>query len=341
MSDSILVVDDDPGSIQLMGRILADLGTLRFASNGKDAVRLVRESPPDLVLLDAEMPGMSGFKVFDELKAIPELAEVPVIFVTNHSETAFEVTALEMGAADFIAKPVSPPLVLARVKTHLRMKNLSDQLRRNAATDSLTAIANRRQFDDWLKREWQRTRRHGYALSLLLIDIDHFKQYNDRYGHPKGDSCLKKVARAIENTARRTADMVARCGGEEFGVLLPHTPRRGADYMAHRMLEAVAALGISHEASPTDSHLTISIGIGCYDDASACWLVPDAAASLGGEREGAPPTETDLLLAADKALYAAKRAGRAQVSLMDVGDAGAGRGIGDTSLNLRALRVVA
>jgi diguanylate cyclase (GGDEF)-like protein len=341
MSDSILVVDDDPGSIQLMGRILADLGTLRFASNGRDAVRLVRESPPDLVLLDAEMPGMSGFKVFDELKAVPELAEVPVIFVTNHSEMAFEVTALEMGAADFIAKPVSPPVVLARVKTHLRMKSLSDQLRRNAVTDSLTGIANRGQFDSWLKREWQRSRRHGYALSLLLIDVDHFKQYNDRYGHPRGDSCLKKVARAVEDTARRTADMVARCGGEEFGVLLPRTPRRGADYMAQRMLEAVSALGIAHEASATDSHLTISVGIGCYDDDSACWLVPESAAGVSQRRQGPTPTETDLLLAADKALYAAKRSGRAQVSLMDVGDAASGRAIGDTSLNLRAMRVVA
>jgi diguanylate cyclase (GGDEF)-like protein len=337
MTNSILVVDDDPGSIQLMGRILAEVGALRFASNGTDAVRLVRECPPDLVLLDAEMPGMSGFKVFDALKAVPELADVPVIFVTNHSETAFEVTALEMGAADFIAKPVSPPLVLARVKTHLRMKSLADQLRHNAATDSLTGIANRRQFDDWLKREWLRTRRHGYALSLLLIDVDHFKLYNDRYGHQRGDMCLKKVARSIENTARRTADLVARCGGEEFGVLLPHTPRRGADYMAHRMLEAVSGLGIAHEASPTDSHLTVSIGIGCYDDASDCWVSADAGASTSA-KAAVGPSETELLLAADKALYAAKRAGRAQVSLMDVGDAVAGQAIGDTSVNLRSLR---
>jgi diguanylate cyclase (GGDEF)-like protein len=337
MTHSILMVDDDPGSIQLMGRILAEVGALRFASNGSDAVRLVRESPPDLVLLDAEMPGMSGFKVFEALKAVPELADVPVIFVTSHGEPAFEVTALEMGAADFIAKPVNPPLVLARVKTHLRMKSLSDQLRHNAATDSLTGIANRRQFDDWLKREWLRGRRHGYALALLLIDVDHFKLYNDRYGHQRGDICLKKVARSIENTARRSADLVARCGGEEFAVLLPHTPRRGAEFMAQQMLAAVADLGIAHEASPTHSQLSVSIGIGCYDDASDCWVSAEQAVS-NSARSVSGPSESELLLAADKALYAAKRAGRAQVSLMDIGDALRGESIGATSVKLRALR---
>ena len=153
VNDNILLVDDDPRTIQIMGRILAPLGNLRFATSGREALRLARESPPDLVLLDADMPEMSGFDVCAAMKSEPTLSDVPVIFVTNHSESAFEVTAFELGAVDFIAKPVSAPLVLARVRTQLRLKRLADELRRSATTDGLTGVANRRQFDDVLERE--------------------------------------------------------------------------------------------------------------------------------------------------------------------------------------------
>jgi diguanylate cyclase (GGDEF)-like protein len=309
--DNILIVDDDIDTIRLMGRILRDFGNLRFATSGADAVRLVRESPPDLVLLDAEMPGMSGFNVFSELKAEPELEDVPVIFVTSHGQAQFEVSALEMGAADFIAKPVSAPLVLARVRTHLRLKRMSDQLRRCAATDALTGIANRRKFDQSLAREWRRSPRHGEPLALLLIDVDHFKLYNDRYGHPQGDTCLREIAQVFERSVRRTADVAARYGGEEFVVLLPHTRRDGAESMADRLLDAVDGLAIRHDASPTAPHVTVSIGIGCYDGAGAPWAKGDLYPRH---------TESDLLLAADTALYAAKRAGRSQSSHFNVAD---------------------
>jgi DNA-binding response OmpR family regulator len=139
MADSILVIDDDPGAIQLMGRILEGVGEMRFATNGVDAVRLARELPPDLVLLDAEMPGMSGFKVFDAFKEIPGLADVPIIFVTGHCESEFEIGALDMGATDFFSKPVNPPLVKARVMTHLRGKHMIDELRRIAASGAFPA----------------------------------------------------------------------------------------------------------------------------------------------------------------------------------------------------------
>jgi diguanylate cyclase (GGDEF)-like protein len=319
MVDNILVVDDDPGAIQLMGRILKDIGELRFAVSGADAVRLARESAPDLVLLDAEMPGMSGFKVFDELKAVPDLADVPIIFVTSHSEPAFEVCALDMGAADFIAKPINPALVKARVKTHLRVKHMTDTLRHSAATDALTGVANRRHFDDMLNREWLRSRRHGDPLGLLLVDIDHFKLYNDRYGHPKGDVCLQNVVRVMQSVVRRTADLVARCGGEEFALLLPQTARAGAEFVAQRLLLALAARRIRHEASPTAGQVTVSIGIACYDEASAAWASPAAARQYRDELHSRC-SGNDLLLAADRALYSAKRAGRAQAQLLDIAD---------------------
>jgi diguanylate cyclase (GGDEF)-like protein len=321
MSDSILLVDDDPSTIQLLSRMLSDVGNLRFATSGEDALRLAHESAPDLVLLDAEMPGMSGFQVCEALKADPSLVDVPVIFVTSHSEPAFEVSGFDLGAADFIAKPVSAPLVVARVKTQLRIKHMADDLRRIASIDALTGIANRRRFDEALEREWARARRAGDPTALLMIDVDHFKLYNDRYGHPAGDDCLRCVANALTLSSARPTDLVARYGGEEFVMLLPNTPRAGAEHIAHAVLDAVEALAIQHDASSTASHVTVSVGLACHDDASPCWVPLPANSRFADIRTRC--SHSDLVQAADKALYCAKRAGRAQAMLLDVCDADA------------------
>jgi diguanylate cyclase (GGDEF)-like protein len=313
---SVLLVDDDLGAIQVMGRILAGVGKLRFATNGQDALRLARDSTPDLILLDAEMPGMSGFELLKTLKAEFLLADVPVIFITSHIEAGFEVSALDMGAADFIAKPLRSSRVLARVRTQLRMKYMADELRRTATTDALTGVANRRQFDESLDREWLRARRAGDPVSLLMIDVDRFKLYNDLHGHPKGDICLQRVAQALASSCKRPADLVARYGGEEFAVLLPQTSRAGARHMAQQALDAVAALAIFDQDTKTTHHVTVSVGIACYDDASACWVNP-----LGHrEDSNANCSAGELILAADKALYSAKRAGRAQAQLRDIAE---------------------
>jgi diguanylate cyclase (GGDEF)-like protein len=314
---SILLVDDDPDAIQLMGRILADVGRLRFATNGADALRLARDSAPDLILLDAEMPGMSGFELLRKLKAEALLADVPVIFITSHTEAGFEVSALDMGAADFIAKPLKTSRVMARVKTQLRLKNATDELRRTATTDALTGIANRRGFDQSLEREWLRTQRSGDPVSVLMIDVDHFKLYNDLYGHPRGDVCLQHVSRALLGVCKRRGDLVARYGGEEFVILLPQTPRLGAQHMAQDVLDAVAGLGIYHENSATTHHVTISVGIACYDDVSTCWVSPSSQRRDDSKtHRGA----AELMLAADRALYSAKHAGRAQAKFLDIAE---------------------
>lgn len=319
MNHDILLVDDDPGAIQLMGRILAGVGKLRFATNGRDALRLASEAAPDLILLDAEMPGLSGFEVLGALKADPALADVPVIFVTSHAEPDFEVAGLELGAADFIAKPVHAPLLLTRVKTQLRLKHLADALRRVAMTDSLTGLANRRSLDEALAREWRLARRNGHALALLMIDVDHFKQFNDCYGHPAGDACLEAVARAAVGVSMRPTDLVARIGGEEFVMLLPHTPREGAGFMAQRVLEAVGALAIEHANSPSAGHVTVSIGVACYDEASGCWVEPSGDSGFASRLPN-PCSMANLMRAADLALYAAKHGGRAQAWLLDIAD---------------------
>jgi diguanylate cyclase (GGDEF)-like protein len=295
MTPELLLVDDNPAMIQLLARMLAGTGRLRFATSGAAALEQLRRAPTDLVLLDAEMPGLSGFDVCTAMKADPVLAEVPVIFVTGHSDTEFELRGLEAGAVDFIAKPVSEPLLLARVRTQLRVKRLTDELRRMASVDALTGVANRRSFDAALLREWQRAQRDATPLALLLVDVDHFKKFNDHRGHPAGDACLQAVAQALQSATLRPADLVARYGGEEFVLLLPQTTVEGAEHIAQRIGEALAGLALPHGASPTAAHVTVSVGVSGHGPGSAPGLLP-----------------ADLLHCADQALYAAKAGGRAR-----------------------------
>lgn len=310
---SLLLVDDDPGVVQVLGRMLAGLGHLRFALSGHDALRLARESAPDVVLVDAEMPGMNGFEFCAAMKSEPQLSEVPVIFVTSHGDVDTEVAGFHAGAADFIRKPPVAEVVVARVRTQLRLKALSDALRRAALVDGLTGIANRRRFDEQLRTECERAQRSGDPLSLLMIDVDHFKSYNDCYGHPAGDACLIMVAGALQGLVSRPADHVARYGGEEFVVLLPHTELAGAAHLAERVVETVSMLGMPHEGSPRHRRVTVSVGV--------------ATARCNADGPCVPATPEALVSAADQALYAAKAAGRAQsrTYAQDVAGAPAGR----------------
>lgn len=307
----ILVVDDDPTMIQALAQVLSGVGCVRFATTGDDALRLAREEPPDIVLLDAEMPGMSGFEACEAFKADPALSSIPVIFVTSHGTPAFELAGFERGAADFIAKPISLPLVLARVRTHLRLKQATDELRRLSAQDELTGVANRRRFTESLRLEWARVSRAGGCLSVLLIDVDHFKMFNDHFGHPAGDACLREVARALTQACQRQNDLVARYGGEEFVVLLPATPREGAAEVAARLLARVNALAMPHPRSPTAGHVTVSVGVATVDGRGPSTAPP------GGRLEPALASREDagraLVEAADRALYEAKASGRNRV----------------------------
>jgi diguanylate cyclase (GGDEF)-like protein len=315
--DKIIVVDDDPGTIHLIGRILRGAGDLRFATSGEKALQLVHESTPDLVLLDAELPGMSGFKVFEALQSEPDMLGVPIVFITSHNDAGFEVSALNMGAADYIAKPFSPARLLARVSAQLRIKCTADELRRTASADTLTGVGSRHRFDESLEREWLRGLRVGDPMALLLVEVDHFSQYNERYGRTNGGNCLQRVAKALRAVTRRPADLVARRGGAQFVVLLPQTSRRGAEHVAHRILDSVEALKITHEGSLAGHHVTASIGAACFDEESSCW--PRASADFRS-RSNSRKTRVanNLLLAADKALHSAKLAGRAHAKLLDI-----------------------
>ena len=315
---SILLVDDDPAAILVMSHILGEFGNQRFATSGEVALRLAHEAPPDLILLDSEMPGMDGFATCAVLKANPAFADIPVIFVTSRKELSFEITGFSLGAVDFITKPVVAPLVLARVKAQLSIKAAVDQLRGFSAIDALTNVGNRRQFDKSFEQEWRRAWRGGGPLALLLIDVDHFKLYNDCYGHQAGDVCLQAIAAALKTCALRPADILARYGGEEFALILPQTSPKGATNVAHAMIAAINALAIPHSASTTAPHVTISVGVAIYDDLFIGWSI-SSDAKIGVDI-GGPTSAADLLFAADKALYRAKHGGRAQMQTVNIGN---------------------
>ncbi len=255
-----LVVDDDPGSIRLVCEILKKEGRIIFATNGRDALSQARNRLPDLVLLDAVMPGMDGFEVCAALLADPKTADIPIIFITASNDVDHEVKALSAGAADFIAKPVNPLIVTHRVRTRLTLKRQADELRRLSRFDGLTGAVNRRWFDELLEMEWVRAMRSNDFIGLLMIDVDHFKLYNDSYGHSAGDTVLKTVISAITSVVRHPPDMVARFGGEEFACLLPGADIPSLVSVGERVLNAVRVCSLPHAFSRVADHVTVSIG---------------------------------------------------------------------------------
>ena len=291
----ILVVDDEKLNVKLLTAYLHDDYKIMAARDGRQALEAAAGPlQPDLVLLDIMMPDISGYEVVKQLKGNPRTAHIPVIFISALDNVDDEARGFELGAVDFITKPFNPVIVRARVKTHMQLKRKTDLLERLASIDGLTEIPNRRCFDETLEREIRRSERNGSSLSLLLIDIDYFKKYNDLYGHVAGDDCLRRVARVISDNAKRASDFTARYGGEEFGVILPETDGAGALCVAKHMQSELTRLTIPHEASEVAAYVSISIGI----------LTAVAARGSNG---------IQLVEAADRALYQAKMNGRNQV----------------------------
>lgn len=289
----ILIVDDEPANIRTLGGLLGEDYTLHFATGGEEALAIAGREAPDLILLDIRMPGMDGYEVSQRLREEPHTSDIPVIFVTALDEEADEAKGLEMGGVDYITKPIRGPIVKARVANHVRLKRYRDQLEALSRQDGLTGVANRRQFDEALAREWGRAHRNGSALSVILADVDHFKAYNDNYGHLAGDEVLRQVAATLQGALYRPSDRLARYGGEEFIALLPETGLEGACELARRMGEAVAELGLPHAHSEAADHVTVSLGMATTYPGDT--MAPSA-----------------LCQAADNYLYEAKQRGRNQ-----------------------------
>jgi len=291
----VLIVDDEPSNIEILSEVLDEQHDIAFASGGEEAVEAAIQLAPDLILLDVLMPAPDGHEVCRRLQTEPATKGIPIIFVTALSDVEDEARGLELGAVDYVTKPISPPIVRARVRNHIELKRARDTLAKLAATDGLTGLGNRRSFEQGLHREWSRHLRSGNPLSLVLLDIDHFKAFNDRYGHLAGDDCLRAVARTLPLVVKRGTDVVARYGGEEFACLMPDTDAASAAALAEELRDAIAGLGIEHRASTVAPCVTASLGV----------------ASVDGEFDGDP---TSLVAAADAALYRAKEAGRNRVA---------------------------
>ncbi|MDX5297908.1 MAG: diguanylate cyclase, partial [Gammaproteobacteria bacterium] len=256
----VLVVDDESVNRTLLTDILKSDYTVILAKSGEQALTKARAHVPDVILLDIVMPGEDGYDVLRQLKSDPATQLIPVIFITALDSDDEEEKGLRLGASDYISKPFRQSLVKARVDIHMRMVRQRKLLESLVNLDGLTNVPNRRCFDEHLRNEWSRAERARLPLSLAMIDVDHFKAYNDHYGHAGGDNVLRLLASAMQSQMRRPGDHVYRYGGEEFVVLLPNSERQGAIRLLGALSSQVASLGIPHVASPTNPVVTISIG---------------------------------------------------------------------------------
>lgn len=288
----LLVIDDQMINVKIIHELFCSDFDVFMATSGEEALLQCKSVLPDVILLDIVMDGMDGFEVCRKLKSESELNHIPVIFITGQFNEQDEVKGFEVGAVDFIHKPINPIIVKARVATQLKIKQQTDILRNIAMLDGLTGIANRRHFDLELHKMWRHSLREGNCISLVIIDVDYFKQYNDHYGHASGDAALRSIAQCLQDSIYRPQDLVARVGGEEFAILLPETPVDSVVVVVERLAMQVKNLNIRHERSPIG---TLSVSVG-YSG-----LIPQNDSN-----------QKTLYEQADSALYAAKKSGRNQ-----------------------------
>ncbi|WP_050476900.1 diguanylate cyclase [Herbaspirillum rhizosphaerae] len=313
----VLLVDDQAMVGEAIRRALLSESDIDFhyCPRAEDAVRVAEKTQPTVILQDLVMPGVDGLTLVKQYRSNPLTMDIPIIVLSSKEDALVKRDAFATGVNDYMVKLPDTIELIARIRYHSRSYN--NQLQRDAAyralresqqqlqktnfelqrltnTDGLTGIANRRYFDDYLNAEWKRAKRVQQEISLLIIDVDNFKLYNDNYGHVAGDQVLKSVARAMEASAVRSSDLSARFGGEEFTVILPSTDDAGAIAAGEKLREMVEALHIGHAHSTTGEWLTVSVGV-------ATMIPKDEQ------------TQSDLIRLADKRLYKAKQQGKNRV----------------------------
>lgn len=301
----ILLVEDSATLRHAMSQYINDAGhTPLIARSGEEALQLLEDTPVDMIIMDVEMPGLNGFETTRLIREWLGGHWIPIIFVTGLNEDENYREGIEAGGDDYLIKPVSSMIIKAKIRAMERIADMRDQLHRLNAEletlsqlDSLTQIYNRRTFNEIAQQQWLVAARQQLPVSALMIDVDHFKLYNDHYGHLAGDSCLKKVTQAIKSCLNRPSDLLGRFGGEEFVVLLPETDINGAFRVAEAITKAVEAQALPHEVSTTSAVVTVSVGGACCPRTN------------GHDLE-------ELIKTADRALYKAKRTGRNR-SLVD------------------------
>ncbi len=316
MKNKVLAVDDSKLTCQIIKDTLEgekDI-ELTVAFNGLEGLKKLKEDRYDLIITGIVMPVIDGFEMIKEIKSHKEWSDIPVIILTSKREKEKTVEGLSLGAHDYLTKSFDKKELLARIKTQLEIRNLQVKLLKTnqelrdanlelhslAVTDGLTRLFNHRFFHERLEEELSRAKRYRYTVSLIMIDIDNFKDYNDSYGHLEGDKVLKMVANVF-NELKRQSDVCARYGGEEFGLILPETDLEGAKMMAERIRERVEKLKLKVE--DVRAKLTISAGV----------------ASIDFKKIGKIDTEHNykdsLIMSADKALYQSKANGKNNVSI--------------------------
>lgn len=306
----ILLIDDD---LVVRARVSESLEQDGFeailAKDGNEGIMAYLKYRPDLILVDAVMPILDGFEFCEQIKQLGDRL-TPILMITSLDDNESVDRAFSAGATDYITKPINLSILRQRIKNLIRQSQLiknqlnelqqaNQNLKLLANLDSLTQLSNRRGFDDYIQKEWERMQRIKAPLSLIMCDVDFFKSYNDRYLHPNGDKCLIKVAMAMRNTVRRSGDLVARYGGEEFAIVLPNTNALGAASVAENVRTAIKNLQIAHEASSVCPYVTISVGVST--------IIPNQSNDFQA-----------LIHAADRALYQSKSQGRDRVSTLVV-----------------------
>lgn len=295
--NSVLIVDDDTENIVALTDMLGQDYTVYAAINGQDAVWIAKEYLPDVILLDILMPDIDGYETLALLRHDEDTQHIPVIFVTSLCGAEHEEKGLGLGASDYITKPYKPSIVKLRIQNQIKTVNqlrLSNHL---STTDQLTGIPNRRSFNIQLNKEWGRNMRDKKPLSLMILDIDRFKDFNDTYGHQQGDEVLKVLASKLTESLRRSSDFAARWGGEEFVILLPNTYINGALINAERIREKIEKTPVPTPNGHTVG-LTVSIGVATLTPALEI-------------------NQNELISQADRALYMAKEKGRNTVCKFD------------------------
>lgn len=297
--DKILIVDDSPANIQIINNILKDDYEIFFATDGISGLKKAYDLNPDIILLDVLMPDIDGYEVLSRLKSDLLTRDIPVIFITSLDSVEQEIKGLEAGAVDYITKPIVGALLKARVKTHLELKKQNDFLKKLTMIDGLTGIANKRRLNEYLEKWYRILLRKKLPLSVFMIDIDHFKLYNDTYGHLAGDDCLKQIADALRDSLKRPYDLAARFGGEEFACVIPETNINDALFIAKRIKNNIDSLKLEHKSSPVSPFVTVSIG--------GVTKIPDQL-----------DKHNEMLQKADEALYKAKQNGRNQILIEEL-----------------------
>ena len=289
---TVLVVDDEKHNRTLLADLLMEECRVLLAKNGTQALQRATEQQPDLILLDVMMPDLDGYQVIQNLKNDDRTRRIPVIFVSALDAPENEERGLDLGAVDYISKPFHPAIVRKRVRNHLHAIHQRTLLEQMAMIDAVTELPNRHRYNEILNSEWRRCNRLGMPISLTILDIDHFKLYNDQLGHANGDIVLRQVAQKMAEFVRRPGDLAARYGGEEFVMILPGADAVAAEHHAQEVCTAIAQMQIPHPASRTAPYITVSIG--------GATVIPDQDVSH------APL----LFKSADAALYRAKAKGK-------------------------------